>query len=416
MGYWKKEFEDREGRPEYDSPGTYVCTDCLTDPYLAGLVNAKLEEEPCSYCDSPKAADISIVCDAMADAIARLYTDPAQELSYDGGEGGYFGEVLSGSEIITGEFEDWTDCDSLRDDVSEAFARDEWCRRNSYGLTPYESLDLSWQSFCDVVKRRTRYFFLKEPEARDTLDEKISPGEMMDELGRLFHESELFLELPQTDLFRARVVSTGTRLATAAELGTAPPEAARFPNRMSPAGIPMFYAALDEDVAVLETYDARKEQGQEIAIGVFRAGRALRLLNLANLPPIPSVFDPSQSYENPRIAFLHSFESDFTKPVSREDEAYTEYVPTQVVTEYVRHHLRTPTGEHVDGILYQSSRMRDALALVIFAESKDCGPRVKGLFDRDPLLQLVRVEHLDSSDIRDVIARNNVRRPEEVDE
>jgi HEPN superfamily RES-like protein/RES domain-containing protein len=374
------------------------------------LVGAELDEESCSYCDAPRAAHISVLCDVMSEAIARHYVDPAEELPHDSGEGGYQGEVLSGSEIIADEFDPWTDCDELRDEVSEAFAEGHWCRRNYFGLSPYESLHFSWQGFCEVVKHRTRYFFLHKLESEQPFDERISPADMMEEIRKLFEEFELFLELPpSTDLFRARAASSGLCYTTAAELGTAPREAARYPNRMSPAGIPMFYATLDEETAILETYDPKNEENREIALARFRNVRPLHLLDLTSLPPIPSLFDPSQNYERPRIAFLHSFESDFTKPVSRENEAHTEYVPTQVVTEYVRHHLRTPAGSQVDGILYRSARRHESIAVVIFAESKDCGPRPnKHPLDPEPYLELISVRQISNEGILDLLAKNEV--------
>jgi hypothetical protein len=298
----------------------------------------------------------------------------------------------------------------LLDEVSVAFAEGLWCRRNYFGLTHYESLHFGWQSFCRAVKHRTRYFFLKELESDQPFDEEISPGRMMEELSMLFEEFDLFLELPPSmNLFRARVVSAGFRPKTAAELGTAPWAAARHSNRMSPAGIPMFYAAFDEETAILEMYDPKEVEHKEVALARFHNNRSLHLLDLTSLPSIPSEFDLSQRYEHPRIAFLHAFERDFTKPVSREHEAHTEYVPTQVVTEYVRHYLRRPAGGQVDGILYCSSRKRGSTAVVIFAESEDCGPRLdKHPLDPEPYLELISVRQVSNAEFLDLIAKNQI--------
>lgn len=409
MGYWKREFGNRE-YPDYSPPDRYVCPTCITDSYLANEVRAELEDEPCSYCNSPNAAPISVLCDIMSEAIAFYYVDPAEELPYESGEGGYQGEVLYGADIIADEFGSWTDCDELRDDVSEAFAEGHWCRRNYFGLTPYEGLHFSWQGFCDTVKYRARYFFLQELKPEQPFNEKLSAAGMIEELGRLFEEFDLFRELPpSTDLFRARAAPPGHCFKAAAELGTAPREAVRYPNRMNPAGIPMFYAALDCDTAILETYNLKDEGMPEMSLARFNNRRSLHLLDLTNLPAIPSLFDLGQSYELPRIEFLQAFEKDLTKPVSRENEAHTEYVPTQVVTEYVRHHLRTPAGGQVDGILYRSSRKRESTALVIFAEAKDCGPRHdKHPWDREPYLDLMDVRQIKNEEILGLMAKNPV--------
>lgn len=138
-----------------------------------------------------------------------------------------------------------------------------------------------------------------------------------------------------------QVVHVGERPATAAELGTAPREFANYPNRMSPAGIPMFYGAFDEPTAVIETYDPSRTGDREIALARFATLRPLRVLDLTALPEMPSQFDPSNRGKRLPLKFLRSFGREIARPVARDDGAHTEYVPTQIVTEFVRHRLRT---------------------------------------------------------------------------
>jgi hypothetical protein len=224
---------------------------------------------------------------------------------------------------------------------------------------------------------------------------------MLDKLGEIFHEFNLFAELPPaTDLFRVRVVEKHCRPSTVTDLGTAPPEKAIYPNRMSPAGIPMFYGALDEVTAAVETYDPQENKNCHLVVARFRNTRPLKLLNLTNLPPVPSIFDEQQWYEQPRLAFLRAFEEDITKPVERSTESHLEYVPTQVVTEYVRHRLRTPQGDRLDGILYRSSRQLGSNAVVIFAETQHCGPRERThAMDPEPFLELINFRHAEHDEI-----------------
>lgn len=402
MGYYD---ESDERKCSYRAPDRYVCPDCVTDPYLARMLAAELQDEQCSYCGAARAADISVLCDEIRETIELEYTDPAEELPYVSREGGYQGEVLTGSDIICFELDPWTDRDDLADDVAEAFAENFLCRRDYFGLDRYEALDYSWQTFTEQVKHHTRYLFLQELDP-ERYQQIISPGEMLANLGQLFQEFELFSELPQsTNLFRARVYS-GRRPVTAAELGTAPREAAVYPNRMSPAGISMFYAARDEVTAVLETYDPQVHQDQEIAIARFINNRPLAMLNLVELPALPSQFDRQQRHEHPRIAFLRAFERDLTKAVDRTTKAHTEYVPTQVVTEFVRHRLRTPAGEPIDGILYRSSRCRESIAIVIFANPEHCGPRTEErFFSSKPFLELVDARYTRYSEFEDQIQK-----------
>jgi hypothetical protein len=401
MSYWKE--MQQEERPDYTDFGDFACPACVTDPYLAGVLAANLEDEPCSYCGAPKAAPVYLICDEISATITAYYTDPANVLSYDSGEGGYQGVTYSTYELVTDEFGGWTECDELLNDVVRAFEGDcnDWCDRNHSGLSDFEALHYSWSDFSEQVKHRTRYLFLQKIDTLIESSDQIPPREMLDALGEIFQEFRLFYELPQaTDLLRVRVVDANVHPATSADLGTPPREAVKSPNRMSPAGIPMFYAALDEVTAILETYDPIADKGRKIALARFRNSRPLTLLNLTNLPPVPSIFDLSRRPEHPRLAFLESFERDFTKPVDRKTDSHTEYVPTQVVTEFVRHRLRTPADKSVDGILYRSSRAGKSPAVVIFAEPKDCGPRNRKRFDPEPFLNLVDWRYVDFDEFR----------------
>jgi hypothetical protein len=69
----------------------------------------------------------------------------------------------------------------------------------------------------------------------------------------------------------------------------------------------------------------------------------------------------------PRLRFLHSVSREISRPVARDDRIHIEYVPTQVVTEYVRTAV-TIDSRRIDGIRYQSSRHEARTALVLFAD------------------------------------------------
>jgi len=68
---------------------------------------------------------------------------------------------------------------------------------------------------------------------------------------------------------------------------------------------------------------------------------------------------------------------------------HIEYVPTQVVTEFLRT-TKLPEGVKLDGIRYRSSRKDGGISLVLFADRRN----VKGASDDtwakpDPWLELV---------------------------
>ncbi len=406
----KSELMDREYRTYSERGNRMVCPDCVSDSHLGDAIRRELGDEQCSYCGGDQAAPLAVLLNVIEGAIMFRFADPAEELPYDSGEGGYQGEVLEGYEVVD-ELGDWTDCDELREDVAYAFADTAWCKRDYFGLDDYQCLRFGWERFSEQVKHTTRYLFLYELETDDHDPRNIAPGRMLDELGTLFCEFGLFRVLPAgTEFVRARVVEAGERPATAAALGTAERDKARLPNRMSPAGIPMFYGALDEDTAVLETYDPGKAGARAIALARFRSGKPLYVLDLTALPPLPSEFDADNRGKRYAISFLRDFERDLTRPVERDERVHIEYVPTQVVTEYVRHRLRGPRGP-VDGILYRSSRDLDRrrTAVVIFAEHRDCGPRHRDWYEPEPFLELGAVRYADPAEFAPLWASSALR-------
>lgn len=399
MGYAKRMLEEAE-EFGYEAPNdAYICPGCVTDAHLAQTLGNALEDEPCSYCGAPRAAEIVVLLKSLGEVVRHSYTDPAEELPYDGREGGYQGVVSTGDEIVD-NLDEWTDNDQLRQDAAGAFSGSSWCKRDYFGLDPYEALKFGWDRFCQQVKHRTRYLFLQELGSNDERDPRyIPPGRMLEELGALFHEYNLFRTIPTGyELVRARVVDAGERPATAETLGTARCEYAIYPNRMSPAGIPMFYGAVDEQTAVLETYDPLRGGDREIALARFATSRPLVVLDLTSLPEMPSQFDPTGRDRRLPLTFLRSFERDVTSPIARDEGAHTEYVPTQIVTEFVRHRLRTSAGDPINGLVYRSSRDRHRIAVVLFAESEHCGPRIRRPLDPEPYLNLVNVRYANPTD------------------
>ena len=117
----------------------------------------------------------------------------------------------------------------------------------------------------------------------------------------------------------------------------------------------MTYASEHRETALAETAD---EPGT-FAVGEFVTERAALILDLTRLPKIPSAFaELPDAYEydrRPRLNFLHHVSREISKPIARDDRVHVEYVPTQVVTEYVRSAVRIK-GRPVEGIRYASSR------------------------------------------------------------
>lgn len=381
VGGVKRLLEEQEAGDYSYEGDDHVCAGCVTDQCLADVLSsAALPNADCSYCGRRGAAPLDALLEQIDGAVNAYWNNPVEELPWDGREDGYQGYTLDGYDLIMDELNDWTENDQLREDVAEAFRGSFWCERGFFALSRYEALQCGWASFVEQVKHKTRFlFFAPESEEEFHVDETdgVRPERILDALGELFREYQTFQVLDAgTTLYRARVGAPGSYFPCAKELGTAPRELATQPNRMSPAGIPMFYGAFDPRVAVKEAYDPSSNDGtaREIIVARFTSTRPLHVLDLTRLPPIPSVFDGASRHCRDPILFLHAFAGDLSQPIERDSRAHAEYAPTQVVTEYVRYRLQHPSGSAVDGIIYESASV-PGHAAVIFADPEHCGPR-----------------------------------------
>ena len=139
----------------------------------------------------------------------------------------------------------------------------------------------------------------------------------------------------------------------------------------------MFYACDDPETALRETAN---EEGQ-FAVGCFETLRPATILDLTDIPPIPSLFQAiSDSLEYlPRevLGFLNHIADEMSKPIQRDAQVHINYIPTQVVTEYVRSQL-TSGNAQIDGIKFSSTVHPGHASYVIFATQESLIPAPAG--------------------------------------
>ena len=76
--------------------------------------------------------------------------------------------------------------------------------------------------------------------------------------------------------------------------------------------------------------------------------------------------------DRPWLRFLAEFAADLARTVDPRS-APIEHVPTQIMTEYIRDHLRTHNNRQVDAIRYRSAIDRpDGVCWVVFTKQDDC--------------------------------------------
>jgi hypothetical protein len=127
---------------------------------------------------------------------------------------------------------------------------------------------------------------------------------------------------------------------------------------MSPAGIPMFYASTDPDTAVRESANADPNTPTVATIGRFETLRDMRVVDLSDPPHPPSLFDARRRATRQPLMFLGGFAADVSRGVIRDGAEHVDYVPTQVVTEYLRDAFDVGPGPPLLGLMYASSQAK----------------------------------------------------------
>ena len=321
----------------------YVCSNCFTDPALIQFVEENAVGHDCSFCDAAgpevTAAPIEDVSENFLNCIGREYDLAVNQLGWDGAEGGYLGLHWDGfdlaTEVIGLEFPQDNEWDLLPALFGELFDQD-WCTENAYGLDDLERPQYSWEYFRRVVTYERRFFFMEDEGDPDD-HEVLTPAGILETIFDYAQQMGLFRELQAgSRLIRARREANDRRYQTAAELGPPPREVANQANRMSPAGIPMFYGCDDEKTALKETASGTGYY----ALGMFETTRPAVLLDLTDIPEVPGLFEAVPDFQevDPRRALrlLHHIAAEMSRAIDRDDRVHIEYVPTQVVTEFIR--------------------------------------------------------------------------------
>lgn len=365
----------------------YVCPDCFTDEAIQNEIRKHAEKAQCDYCEATSdddqaiAAPIEFVVDLIHEGVSTEWVDPVEELMWIGREGGYQGVTYDAWDLIGNIGLDIDNTD-LFDVICGALSEHDWCQHDYALLPPGQARTSAWRDFKDYVKHKNRYMFLTELGEEDGFQhpDDIPPGRMLDEIGSAIRKTGLIEQLSTgTGFYRARVHGSDRHITTAKELGAPPSDSARYANRMSPAGIPMFYGATSADTALQEIQDPDRAGGHVATIGRFRTCRPLNVLRLVGDLYPPSIFDRGRRHLRPSLLFLCGFAADVSQPIKKDGREHIEYVPTQVFTEYMRHVFRTEAGEPMHGILYTSSRCDGGVCVVLFCSNADCTAQQDGL-------------------------------------
>lgn len=372
-----------------------VCPECLDDPYLAELIRDNATEDRCSYCGREGegiAAKFDLLAEHVGQVLPNYFNDPADaNVAYESAEGGYQANVMSTAEaLIELDFPDVTG--GVVEDLGTAFGDHFWVwagHGDFYSPQPHEFNEDAWRRFTRDVKHHQRFFLDVDAPGRDRFDEHASPIEMLRALAYMVEDRGLVttLDSGQT-LYRARVRRPTDNWSLEATHLSAPPPAVATAGRMNPTGVSYLYLAEDAETALAEVVQAAPAN---CGLARYRTARDLRILDLAQLPEAPSLWDPDRYHEREQVLFLEHFVEEIGKPVDKplpgeSPREHLDYVPTQVVSEFFRSvYGRVPLDERdsamtdldlagINGIRYRSAARQGGVNLVLFPEAGPMQP------------------------------------------
>lgn len=364
-------FSDPDCYPSVGSD-TPVCAGCIDDADIQALIVDCDGEPGCAYCeqDDFPTAPLGVVADRVRECIEANYGRAAEQLPYESAEGGYQGRTWNTFEILYDELSfDREGYDGLISDLASEVGDEVWCDFEWTRLDYDQTLRYAWESFCDLIKYRNRFFFANT--SKD--DEEFHDPDRYDPL-RLFHEilsltveCGLFKPIAKGTTFLRGRARTGEEMHSAASLGPPPANSALQSNRMNPPGIVMMYGSEDVETAIAET------RSNTVSLGTFEFLRDVLILDLVDLPHPPGLFSGADREHRLGLHFLHAFAFEIALPIDGSDRTQLDYIPTQVMTEFFRT-ADLPVGP-LDGIRFSSAVCDGGRNIVLFANRKHvCEP------------------------------------------
>lgn len=344
-----------------------ICPDHVDDVILRKLIETRLCESACSFCgrfgaeDTPVAAAFDDFMDAFMVGVHNRFAR-AMDDAVPFAEGEFVVRTTDSSDVAQEIFQEhavsnYLDESGLAvlDEIQSVMVDDAWVRRGWQWPSEGDRLRFSWDAFKDLVKHQSRFLFMNRPRHGTDQPDELSPVEFFEELADLLAKEPGVRSVigPSTPLYRARTFESAQELSTlpVTEVFPPSPTLCRSSNRMSPAGIPMFYGASDPDTALVEV--SAHNTRQHAVVGEFRPTRDILMIDMTALPELPSIFEEDVAQRYDTVLFLRRFAEDIVLPIKLDGREHIEYVPTQVFTEYLRYAF---PGRRPDGLVFRSAR------------------------------------------------------------
>ncbi|WP_300703242.1 HEPN-associated N-terminal domain-containing protein [uncultured Brachyspira sp.] len=359
MGYRKNIMIEQGERGYGEVPNKYVCYKCFKEDGIRNYIKNNGERYTCSYCKQQyKAVHLEKIIKHIIDSLHSEWKDPVNNSPYESKEGGYINNYLYDTyDLLLYEEPINVNDIELFNDIVNAITQELWARDFA---VPFEDEELKyeWDSFIKYVQHRMRFgVFCK--------DKILYP---IKEIVHIIEKLNMETIMQPIKIYRVRGSKDKSDFSDAKKMGTVPPKDAIQANRMSPAGIAMFYGAFNKKTALSEIDYGNINY---VHYATFVPSREMVLIDFSKKMVIPSIYDEKSGKLKKYYRFMDSYINDFRKPINRDGSEHIGYIPTQIITEYLRYNYKI-NGESIDGIIYNSSVCNNGKAIVLFVDNKNC--------------------------------------------
>jgi hypothetical protein len=350
--------------------GKPVCPVCINSEDLGQQLRQHETSGVCAYCKcvSERCVDLGYLVQVIRRTADLCFADPAMagvprnDGEWQCGEGSLYSafDILDEFELDFPERLHGEIASSLSDGVLPC-AHGSW-----HGRHFDQEMSDAWELLVSLTSDDD-YGDLSsvlQTNLSEVLDPQgVSLGEFLCQTGTTLSEVGAIVELKTgTPLFRAHCHTDGRQYDSFADVGP-PPAAKAQNNRMSRAGVPVFYLAFDEATACDET---RHSPEDKLVLASFCVTVPILVADLTALPVIPSIFDVDAYDRRKSLQFLHKFRDEVSKKVSSTRRS-CEYRPTQIFCEALRlENYHFP----LNGFVYPSSEHLNGRNLALFKKAQ----------------------------------------------
>lgn len=359
-----EEAEEHLFWPSHD----HLCAVHVQETFLRETLEPTDPGERCVICGADYRLTLALddLSDLVVEALRANWRRAIEHLSYDSeSPSGYaLVPVLDTYDVVLSDLQGAVD-DEVASMVASHLAEEQWFDPASLWLEGSELLQFSWEQFAGWVRSSTTPLSAIGNEPLPTAwagpqADGIPARHLLPTLVEVVEDAGLIRTVAPGPWYRIVELRAGD-VPTPGRLGTAPVHLATQANRFNPPGQPAFYAATDQRTASAET---PRSASSSRLVGVWRASRPLHLVDLVDLPALPSYWDIGKKRLRDVILFLRQFADQVTARVEPDDRS-VDYRPTQAVS-----HALQELGA-ADGILYRSAKTAGACC-VLFVDQSHC--------------------------------------------